>query len=554
MYLYDHIDQRLVDERVAQFRDQVRRHLAGELDEARFLPLRLQNGLYMQKHAHMLRIAIPYGLLRSEQLRRLAHIARTYDHGYAHFTTRQNVQLNWPALEDVPEILAQLAEVQMHAIQTSGNCIRNITTDQFAGVAPDEVVDPFVWAELMRQWSTFHPEFAFLPRKFKIAVCASEEDRAAIHAHDIGVELLPNAAGELGFRILAGGGLGRTPVIGSVVWEWVEKRHLLTCLEAILRVYNQYGRRDNKFKARIKILLKAMGIEAFRAACEKEWAVLRDGPSTLTEEEITRAKSFFTAPDYRVLDGAASAAELAARCASDPIFGRWVQHNTVAHKVPGYRAVTISLKATGVAPGDVTDRQLELLADLADRYSFGEIRNTHQQNMVLADVETAALPELWQALQQAGLATPNIGTLTDLICCPGGDYCSLANAKSIPVAEAIQARFDDLDYLYDLGPIELNISGCMNACGHHHIGHIGVLGVDKKGAEFYQVSLGGSQSKDAALGKILGPSFSQEEMPEVIARILDTYVDLRQEEETFLQTCNRVGIDPFKERVYASSH
>ena len=554
MYVYDHYDQRMIDERVAQFREQTRRYLAGNLSDAEFLPLRLQNGLYVQRLAPMLRIAVPYGLLNSTQLRKLAHITRHYDKGYAHISTRQNVQLNWPQLEEVPDILAELASVQMHAIQTSGNCIRNTTTDQFAGVAQDEREDPRPWCEIIRQWSTFHPEFAFLPRKFKIAVCASEEDRAAIHAHDIGVELLPNAAGELGFRILAGGGLGRTPVIGSVVWEWVEKRHLLTCLEAILRVYNQYGRRDNKFKARIKILLKAMGIEAFRAACEKEWAVLRDGPSTLTEEEITRAKSFFTAPDYRVLDGAASAAELAARCASDPIFGRWVQHNTVAHKVPGYRAVTISLKATGVAPGDITDRQLELLAGLADRYSFGEIRNTHQQNMVLADVETAALPELWQALQQAGLATPNIGTLTDLICCPGGDYCSLANAKSIPVAEAIQARFDDLDYLYDLGPIELNISGCMNACGHHHIGHIGVLGVDKKGAEFYQVSLGGSQSKDAALGKILGPSFSQEEMPEVIARILDTYVDLRQEEETFLQTCNRVGIDPFKERVYASSH
>lgn len=554
MYVYDHHDQRMIDERVAQFREQTRRYLAGGLSDAEFLPLRLQNGLYIQRLAPMLRIAVPYGLLNSTQLRKLAHVTRHYDKGYAHISTRQNIQLNWPQMEEVPDILAELASVQMHAIQTSGNCIRNTTTDQFAGVAQDEREDPRPWCEIIRQWSTFHPEFAFLPRKFKIAVCASEQDRAAIHAHDIGVELLPNAAGELGFRILAGGGLGRTPVIGSVVWEWVEKRHLLTCLEAILRVYNQYGRRDNKFKARIKILLKAMGLEAFRAACEKEWAALKDGPSTLTDEEISRARSFFTAPDYQVLDGASSEAQLEARCAADPIFGRWVRHNTQAHKVPGYRAVTISLKPTGVAPGDVTDRQLELLADLADQYAFGEIRNTHQQNMVLADVEMAALPELWQTLQQAGLATPNIGTLTDLICCPGGDYCSLANAKSLPVAEAIQARFDDLDYLYDLGPIELNISGCMNACGHHHIGHIGVLGVDKKGAEFYQVSLGGSQSKEAALGKILGPSFSQEEMPEVIARILDTYVDLRQEEETFLQTCNRVGIDPFKERVYASSH
>ena len=554
MYVYDHYDQRLIDERVAQFREQTQRYLAGGLSEAEYLPLRLQNGLYVQRLAPMLRIAVPYGLLNSTQLRKLAHITRHYDKGYAHVSTRQNIQLNWPELEEVPDILAELASVQMHAIQTSGNCIRNTTTDQFAGVARDEREDPRPWCEIIRQWSTFHPEFAFLPRKFKIAVCASEEDRAAIHSHDIGVELLTNAQGESGFRILAGGGLGRTPVIGSVVWDWVEKRHLLTCLEAILRVYNQHGRRDNKFKARIKILVKAMGIEAFRAAAEREWAALKDGPSTLTDEAIEHAKSFFTAPAYRSCDAATSDAELTALCQADPIFARWVEHNTVAHKVPGYRAVSISLKATGYAPGDVTDGQLELLAELADDYSFGEIRTTHQQNMVLADVEIGALRGLWQRLQQAGLATPNIGTLTDLICCPGGDYCSLANAKSIPVAEAIQARFDDLDYLYDLGPIELNISGCMNACGHHHIGHIGVLGVDKKGAEFYQVSLGGSQSKDASLGKILGPSFSQEEMPDVIGRIIDTYVDLRQEEETFLQTYNRVGIDPFKERVYASSH
>ncbi|MAL94182.1 MAG: sulfite reductase [Haliea sp.] len=554
MYVYDHYDQRLIDERVAQFREQTQRYLAGGLSEAEYLPLRLQNGLYVQRLAPMLRIAVPYGLLNSTQLRKLAHITRHYDKGYAHVSTRQNIQLNWPELEEVPDILAELASVQMHAIQTSGNCIRNTTTDQFAGVARDEREDPRPWCEIIRQWSTFHPEFAFLPRKFKIAVCASEEDRAAIHSHDIGVELVTNAQGESGFRILAGGGLGRTPVIGSVVWDWVEKRHLLTCLEAILRVYNQHGRRDNKFKARIKILVKAMGIEAFRAAAEREWAALKDGPSTLTDEAIEHAKSFFTAPAYRSCDAATSDAELTALCQADPIFARWVEHNTVAHKVPGYRAVSISLKATGYAPGDVTDGQLELLAELADDYSFGEIRTTHQQNMVLADVEIDALRGLWQRLQQAGLATPNIGTLTDLICCPGGDYCSLANAKSIPVAEAIQARFDDLDYLYDLGPIELNISGCMNACGHHHIGHIGVLGVDKKGAEFYQVSLGGSQSKDASLGKILGPSFSQEEMPDVIGRIIDTYVDLRQEEETFLQTYNRVGIDPFKERVYASSH
>lgn len=554
MYLYDQYDQRIVDERVAQFRDQTRRFLAGELTAAEFLPLRLQNGLYVQRLAPMLRIAVPYGLLSSAQLRKLAHITRHYDKGYAHVSTRQNIQLNWPQLEEVPDILAELASVQMHAIQTSGNCIRNTTTDQFAGVAADEREDPRPWCEIIRQWSTLHPEFAFLPRKFKIAVCASEQDRAAIHAHDIGVELLANAAGEYGFKVLAGGGLGRTPVIGAVISEWLEKRHLLTYLEAILRVYNQHGRRDNKYKARIKILVKAMGVEAFRNAVEREWVLLKDGPSTLTDEEIARAKSFFIAPPYAELDGAAAATALEARCAANPIFGNWVARNTMAHRIPGYRAVTISLKATGVAPGDITDRQLELLANLADSFSFGELRTTHQQNMVLADVEASALYTLWQQLQGAGLATPNIGYITDVICCPGGDYCSLANAKSIPVAESIQARFEDLDYLYDLGPIELNISGCMNACGHHHIGHIGILGVDKKGAEFYQISLGGSQSKEAAIGKILGPSFSQEDIPDVVENILDTFVSLRQEEETFLQTYNRVGIEPFKERVYAKTH
>lgn len=553
MYVYDEYDQRIIDERVAQFRDQTRRYLAGKISEEQFLPLRLQNGLYIQRLAPMMRIAVPYGLLNSRQLRKLAYITRHYDKGYAHVSTRQNIQLNWPLLEEVPDILEELASVQMHAVQTSGNCIRNTTTDQFAGVARDELEDPRPYCEIIRQWSTFHPEFAFLPRKFKIAVCASTEDRAAIHAHDIGVELVPNASGEIGFKILAGGGLGRTPVIGSVVNEWLEKQHLLTYLEAILRVYNQHGRRDNKFKARIKILVKAMGIEAFREAVEKEWAALKDGPSTLTAEEIARARSFFTDPAYETIDAAASEAALQERAAAEPIFGNWLKRNTVAHRVPGYQAVTISLKRTGHAPGDITDSQLELLADLADQYSFGEIRSTHQQNMVLADVRQQDLYPLWQSLQKAGLATANIGYLTDVICCPGGDYCSLANAKSIPVAEAIQARFDDLDYVYDLGPLELNISGCMNACGHHHIGHIGILGVDKKGQEFYQVSLGGSQAKDASLGKILGPSFKQEDMPDVMEKILNTYVDLRGEEETFLDTYRRVGIDPFKERVYAQA-
>jgi sulfite reductase (NADPH) hemoprotein beta-component len=553
MYVYDQYDQTIVDERVVQFRGQTERFLAGKLTEGEFLPLRLQNGLYLQRLAPMLRIAVPYGLLNSTQLRKLAEITRVFDKGYAHVSTRQNIQLNWPRLEEVPDILAELASVQMHAIQTSGNCIRNTTTDQYAGVATDELEDPRPYCEIIRQWSTLHPEFAFLPRKFKIAVCGTREDRAAIRAHDIGVELVANDSGEIGCRILAGGGLGRTPVIGSVVCDWLEKKHLLTYLEAILRVYNQNGRRDNKYKARIKILVKAMGVDAFREAVEQEWELLRDGPTTLTDEEINRAKSFFTEPPYPTLDGDSAQAELAQQAKADPIFGNWVKRNTVEHRVAGHRIVNLSLKATGYAPGDVTDAQLELVADLADEFSFGEIRTTHQQNMVLADVRMDQLYSLWQRLQGAGLATPNHGYLTDMICCPGGDYCSLANAKSIPVAEAIQSRFDDLDYLYDLGPIELNISGCMNACGHHHIGHIGILGVDKKGEEFYQVCLGGSQAKDASIGKILGPSFSQQDMPDVIEKLLSTYLDLREGEEIFLDTYRRVGIEPFKERVYAKA-
>jgi sulfite reductase (NADPH) hemoprotein beta-component len=554
MYVYDEYDQKIVDERVAQYRNQTERFLAGELTDAEFLPLRLQNGLYVQRLAPMLRIAVPYGLLNSTQLRKIAEITRDYDKGYAHISTRQNIQLNWPELAEVPDLLAELATVQMHAIQTSGNCIRNTTTDQFAGVAVDELEDPRPYCEIIRQWSTLHPEFAFLPRKFKIAVCGSAEDRAAIHAHDIGLELVANDAGEVGFKVLVGGGLGRTPVIGQVICEWLEKKHLLTYLEAILRVYNQHGRRDNKYKARIKILVKAMGTDAFREAVEQEWAHLKEGPTTLTEEEISRACAFFVAPDYRELDAEEQNALLQSQCDAEPIFGNWVKRNTREHRVAGYRAVTISLKATGYAPGDITDAQLELMADLADQYAFGEIRSTHQQNLVLADVETAQLRSLWQQLQGAGLATANIGYLTDMICCPGGDYCSLANAKSLPVAEAIQARFDDLDYLYDLGPLELNISGCMNACGHHHIGHIGILGVDKKGQEFYQVCLGGSQSKEASIAKILGPSFKQEDMPDVIEKILDTFLGLRQEQETFLDTYRRVGIEPFKERVYAPAN
>lgn len=551
MYVYDELDQTIVNERVAQYREQTDRYLAGELSEEAFLPLRLQNGLYVQRLAPMLRIAVPYGLLNSKQIRKLAYITRHFDKGYAHVSTRQNIQLHWPELSEVPDILAELASVQMHAIQTSGNCIRNTTTDQFAGVAPDEHTDPRPYCEIIREWSTLHPEFAFLPRKFKIAVCGSDSDRAAIHYHDIGIELVTNNNGEPGLKILAGGGLGRTPVIASVICEWLEPKHMLTYLEAILRVYNQHGRRDNKFKARIKILVRAMGVDAFRDAVEKEWELVKDGPTTLTDEEFERARSFFTAPDYEQKDAAQSDALLESASADDPIFGNWVRRNTHAHKIPGYRSVTVSLKATGVAPGDISAEQLELVAALADDYSFGELRTTHEQNIVLADVPVDRLHELWQQLQAANLATPNIGYLTDIICCPGGDYCSLANAKSIPIAEALQERFNDLDYLYDLGPLELNISGCMNACGHHHIGHIGILGVDKKGQEFYQVCLGGSQDKTASIGKILGPSFKREAMPDVIENIVETYVSLRTEDETFLETYRRIGIDPFKERVYA---
>ncbi|WP_404441396.1 nitrite/sulfite reductase [Stutzerimonas chloritidismutans] len=552
MYVYDQYDQHIIEDRVRQFRDQIRRYLAGELTDAELLPLRLQNGLYIQRYAPMLRIAVPYGLLSSTQIRKLADITRKYDKGYAHISTRTNVQLNWPELEDVPDILAELATVQMHAIQTSGNCIRNTTTDQFAGVAKDELIDPRPWCEIIRQWSTFHPEFAFLPRKFKIAVNGAVNDRAAIEVHDIGLEAVKNDAGELGFRVSVGGGLGRTPIVGSFINEFLPWQHLLTYLDAILRVYNRYGRRDNKFKARIKILVKALTPEVFAERVEAEWSYLKDGLNTLTEAEVDRISKFFVDPTYQALEDQTSA--LAQLDAEHPGFARWRQRNVVAHKKPGYAAVTLSLKSTGVAPGDVTDKQLDTIADLADRYSFGEVRNSHEQNMILADVEQSRLFELWNELRELGVATPNIGLLTDIICCPGGDFCSLANAKSIPIAEAIQRRFDDMDYLFDIGDVDLNISGCMNACGHHHVGNIGILGVDKKGAEFYQVSLGGSSGRNASLGQILGPSFAQDVMPDVIEKVISVYVEQRTEDEQFLDTFRRIGIDPFKERVYAANH
>lgn len=552
MYVYDEYDQRIIEDRVKQFRDQTRRYLAGDLSEEEFRPLRLQNGLYIQRFAPMLRVAVPYGQLTSRQTRLLAKIARDYDKGYAHISTRQNVQYNWPALEDIPEILAELATVQMHAIQTSGNCLRNVTTDQFAGVAADEEVDPRPWCEIVRQWTTFHPEFAYLPRKFKIAVNGSRSDRAAIEVHDIGLEPVRNAAGELGFRVLVGGGLGRTPVVGAFINQFLPWQDLLSYLDAILRVYNRYGRRDNKYKARIKILVKALTPEVFAEKVEAEMAHLRGGATTLTEAEVQRVAKHFVDPAY--LDLPDHSAELAQLEAEHPGFARWRARNVQAHKRTGYAAVTLSLKPTGVAPGDVTDTQLEAIADFAERYSFGELRTSHEQNIILADVEQRQLHALWLEAREQGFATPNIGLLTDIICCPGGDFCSLANAKSIPIAESIQRRFDDLDYLFDIGEVDVNISGCMNACGHHHVGHIGILGVDKKGAEFYQVSLGGNAARDASLGKILGPSFAQDEMADVIEKLINVYVESRTEDERFIDTYQRIGIEPFKERVYAANH
>ncbi|NYT73426.1 nitrite/sulfite reductase [Halomonas sp. QX-2] len=550
MYRYDIHDQTLVDERVAQFRDQMERYRAGRLGEEEFRPLRLQNGLYIQRHAPMLRIAIPYGMLAGSQLRALAEITRRYDRGYGHFTTRQNLQLNWPALEDVPDILADLAKVQMHAIQTSGNCIRNTTSDQFAGIANDEVEDPRPWCELIRQWSTLHPEFAYLPRKFKIAVSGAAQDRAAIQVHDIGLRLWHNADGELRVKVLAGGGLGRTPMIADVVREDLPWQHLLTYLEACVRVYNQFGRRDNKFKARIKILVKALGIEEYRRRVEEEWAHLKDGPQTLNQAAVDAAKVHFPEPDRRPV--AENANEDFDRLrAENRSFARFVTNNVTDHKVPGYKAVTLSLKRREHAPGDVTADQMEAVADLADRYSFGEVRVTHEQNLVLSDVPIDELEALWNELEALGMANPTVGTLNDIICCPGGDYCSLANAVSIPIAQALQERFEDLDFLYDLGPLDLNISGCMNACGHHHVGHIGILGVDKKGEEFYQISIGGNSTDDASLGKILGPSFFRSDVPDVVEKVLEVYVSQRHEDERFLDTYRRIGLKPFKERVYA---
>ncbi|HEV3181334.1 MAG TPA: nitrite/sulfite reductase [Steroidobacteraceae bacterium] len=546
MYRYDELDQALVDQRVAEFRDQVRRHLAGELSEEEFRPLRLRNGLYIQRHAPMLRIAIPYGLLTARQLRALAAIARRYDRGYGHFTTRQNLQLNWPALAEVPDILAELASVQMHAIQTSGNCVRNVTADHLAGIAPDEIDDPRPYCELIRQWATLHPEFSYLPRKFKIAVTGSPEDRAASEVHDIGLQLRCDALGEIGFTVRVGGGLGRAPAIGQVIRDWLPLPELFAYLEAILRVYNLHGRRDNIHKARIKVLLKSLGLERFREEVESEWQAGRADAPQLTSAELERVREFFRPQPYETLaDG-------------DPTVGRetafkaWYRYNTRPHRVSGYRAVFVSLKAHGAVPGDMTAAQMEAVAALAERVSFGLIRSTHTQNLLLADVPQRALYEVWRELGALGLAMPNIGTLTDMIACPGLDFCSLANAGTIAVARQIQERFDDLDYLYDLGEIEIKMSGCMNACGHHHVGHIGILGVDKHGEQWYQISLGGSANGSTALGEVIGPSVAQHEVAPTLARIVETYRELRQEGERFIDTVRRLGLTPFRERAYAA--
>ncbi|MFT4607619.1 MAG: sulfite reductase (NADPH) hemoprotein beta-component [Urechidicola sp.] len=552
MYAYNQVDQTLVDERVSQFRDQTARFLAGKLDEDVYKQLRLRNGLYVQRHAPMLRVAVPYGVLGSNQMRTLANIARTYDRGYAHVTTRQNFQFNWPTLESVPDILSDLAKVQMHAIQTSGNCIRNVTSDPLAGAAADEVEDPRVWCEIIRQWSTLHPEFSYLPRKFKFAVTGSSEDRVASQVHDIGLQVLRNDVGEVGFKVYVGGGMGRTPVIGKVIREFLPRNDFLSYLDAILRVYNLYGRRDNIYKARIKILVNAIGINKFRDMVEKEWSQIRDSELKLSDSRIQTVTDAFNFLQYETLPVTDKDHEQ--QLLSNPLFASWYRQNTRAHKKSGYRIVYVSLKGHGQAPGDVTDLQMDGIADLADQYSMGEIRTTYSQNMVLAHVEQTYSYELWRKLNKFKLATPNIDTVTDLICCPGFDFCSLANATSIDVSEDIMARFEKLDRLYDVGELHIKISGCMNACGHHHVGHIGLLGVDKKGEDWYQITLGGSASNDTALGKVLGPSVEKSKVGDAVETIIDVYLELRLLNEHFLQTLARVGRGPFKEQVYADSH
>lgn len=559
MYKYNAIDQQLVDDRVEQFRDQTRRFLAGELSEEAYLPLRLMNGLYIQRHAPMLRVAIPYGLLATYQLRKLADISEKYDRGYGHITTRTNMQFNWPKLEEVPDILAELASVQMHAIQTSGNCIRNTTTDQFAGVTADEIADPRPYCEIIRQWSTFHPEFTYLPRKFKIAVIGTRSDRAATQLHDIGLHVVKNDAGDIGFEVIVGGGLGRTPVIGKVIRPFLPERHLLSYLDAILRIYNQYGRRDNKYKARIKILVESMGAEEFSRIVEEDWEKHnKDGALTLTAEQIEHAKTFFPQPAYQTFSQQqlqASQDKLATQF-EDSEFVRWFNQNTREHKVKGYHVVIISLKHFMQDTGDITATQMRVVADLADKYSFGEVRGTHHQNLVLTDVKLEEVYDVYQVLKQYDLARPNIGLLTDIISCPGFDYCSLANASTLNIVNQVNQYFQDADFVHDIGEIRLNMSGCMNACAHHHVADIGILGVDKKGEHWYQISLGGRSGQNAKLGDILGKSVPVDAVAATVDDILQVYLKYRQAadtdfgSETFAEVIDRIGIEPFKEYVY----
>jgi sulfite reductase (NADPH) hemoprotein beta-component len=550
MYQYNDNDQTLVDQRVAQFRRQTESFLKGQISDDQFRALRLMNGLYVQTHAPMLRVAGPYGLLNSKQIRKLAHIARTYDKNYCHFTTRQNIQFNWPQLEQVPDILEELASVQMHAIQTSGNCLRNTSSDHLAGVCIDELEDPRPYCEIIRQWTTLHPEFAYLPRKFKIAVSGAKLDRAATQFHDIGLHLVGNDAGEIGFKVFVGGGLGRTPIIGQVIRPYLEKKHLLSYLEAILRIYNMFGRRDNKYKARIKILVKESGTENFAEMVEQEWLLIKDDLE-LSTESIEAMKAFFVAPAYE--KEAAQDSSFAQHQVENKAFATWIKYNTADHKVSGYRATFLSLKAPDSPPGDMTDTQLDAVADLADQYSFGEIRSTHRQNLILADVKIADLFPLWQQLDALKLATPNNGTATDIICCPGLDFCSLANAGTISVAKEINEALDDLDYLHDIGDVKINMSGCMNGCAHQSVGHIGILGVDKKGSEWYQLTLGGSSENEAAIGERLGPAVAKDEITKAVTTILDVYIKQRLDDESFLDMVKRVGINPFKEQVYANN-
>lgn len=551
MYRYDEFDATLVAERVAQFRGQVSRRLSGELTEEQFKPLRLMNGLYLQLHAYMLRVAVPYGTMSSKQLRKLGEVARKYDRGYGHFTTRQNIQYNWPALVDVPDLLAELADVEMHAIQTSGNCIRNVTADQYAGAAADEVEDPRPYAEMIRQWSTFHPEFSFLPRKFKIAVTASDNDRAAVKVHDIGLRLYKNDAGETGFEVIVGGGLGRTPYVGHTIRKFLPKKFLLSYLEAILRVYNAQGRRDNIYKARIKILVNAEGIENFANLVEQEWAQTKGNNIDFPQEELTRIHAYFASPKFEKLSNDSVALETAREANKD--FARWLRTNTADHKTPGYAIVNISLKPIGGIPGDISDVQMEAVADIAEEYSFSEIRATHEQNLALPHVRKDDLYAVWAALKIVDLATANIGLVSDIIACPGLDYCSLANTRSIPIAQRISERFADLDAQEDLGELKIKISGCINACGHHHVGHIGILGVDKKGEEFYQITLGGSGAEDASLGEIAGRGLSSDQVVDAVEKLVNFYRENRQFNERFLDTYRRLGAEPFKEVLYEAA-